>query len=273
MIRHLRNAEIDRQKWDRAVTGWTSQPYGLSWWLDVVSPGWEALVKGDYEAVMPLPVKKRYGLRYLVQPRFCQQLGVFGTNETADFLKEVPYLSYDINLNSKNLFAGKNFREHVNYIIYKDACQDSNTSRNIRKADKLVTYHETTPADFMSLWSAENRRFGDVYAVLLENLVAECEKRGMAMLMGAFSEGKMVSAIFAVLTDDRIILLAPVSNAEGKKTSAMFGILSYIIKNSQSKIIDCEGSMLPGVARFYKGFGGIQQNYLRVWRFSWRKKQ
>lgn len=273
MIRHLRHNEIDRQKWDRVVAQWSGQPYALSWWLDTVSPGWEGLVNGDYEAVMPLPLKRRFGLTYLVQPRFCQQLGVFGCEDTAEFLKRVPYLSYDINLNYRNTFNRKSFRWHTNYIINNVSGFDSNTKRNIRKADRMLEYRETTAHDFMDLWKNENRRFGEVYAHLLGNLLTECLKREMAMLVGAFSEGKMVSAIFTVLTSDRIILLAPVSDDEGKKLSAMFGIVSHIINNNQDKVIDCEGSMLPGVARFYRGLGGVEQNYRRIWRLSWRSKK
>ncbi|MEA2107399.1 MAG: hypothetical protein U9P82_11900, partial [Bacteroidota bacterium] len=77
-INHLQNAQIDKQKWDLTIeNSHNGLVYALSWYLDVVSPGWNALVLGDYEAVMPLPVKQKFGLEYLVQPPFCQQLGVF----------------------------------------------------------------------------------------------------------------------------------------------------------------------------------------------------
>lgn len=273
MIKYIKNSDIDRNQWDRVVAGWSGQPYGLSWWLDVVSPGWEALVKDDYVAVMPLPVKHRYGLTYLVQPRFTQQIGLFGQEDTAEFLSKIPYLSYDFNLNFRNCYHASNFRIHTNYIINNVSQPDTNTLRNIRKADRCVTYRQVSPDDFISLWASENRWLGDVSLELLKRLVAECSKRCMAMLIGAFSEGKMVSAIFAILTNERIILLAPVSSHIGKQTSAMFGIISHIIKNNQDKIIDCEGSMLPGVARFYRGFGAVEQNYRRIWRLSWRRKK
>jgi len=272
MIRHLKNSEIDRTRWDELVMSWSGQPYALSWWLDVVSPGWEALVKDDYEAVMPLPVKRRFGLRYLVQPRFCQQLGVFGQREIPDFLHAIPYVSYDFNINFRNNHPIHCFKPHVNYIINNVSKFDYNTVRNIRKADRCLDYREISASAFISFWRQENSRFGDIYAEMLKNLLAESQNRDMAMLIGAFFEGKMVSAIFTILTNERIVLLAPVSNEEGKRLRAMFGIVSYIIKDNHNKIIDCEGSMLPGVARFYRGLGGQEQNYCRIWRLSWRTK-
>ena len=47
--------------------------YGLSWWLDLVSPGWWCVVwaeAGHYRAVLPLPVQYLYGVRLLHQPFF-----------------------------------------------------------------------------------------------------------------------------------------------------------------------------------------------------------
>jgi len=281
MIKYLKHNEIDYERWDKVVSEWSGQPYALSWWLDVVSPGWEALVDENYDethnrhyrAVMPLPVKRRFGLKYLVQPLFCQQLGVFGQEDTSEFLRAIPYWSYDINLNFRNDYKGHCFRSHVNYIINNASGFDNNTIRNVKKADKYLSYQELSASDFLALWRSENRWLGVVFSSLLENLLSECLKRGKTMLLGAFSEGKLVSAIFAILTNERIILLAPVSNAEGKRLCAMFGIISHIILDNQDKIIDCEGSMIPGVARFYRGLGGKNQDYRRIWRLSWHPKK
>lgn len=278
LIKYLKHSDIDRKEWDRVVSAWSGQPYALSWWLDVVSPGWEALVRVDekgfgYAAVMPLPVKHRFGISYLVQPRFTQQLGVFGEEEPSDFLRAVPYISYDININFRNTCPASRFKAHVNYIINKDAEFNSNTKRNIKKADSKLVYREISQETFLNLWCTENvNRFGQVYATILKNLLSECLNRGMALLLGAFYGEELVGAMFAVLTYNRVILLAPVSNANGKSLSAMFGLMSNVINNYSDKIIDCEGSMLPGVAKFYRGFGGIDQNYHRIWRLSWRKK-
>ncbi len=45
MIRHLKNDEIEREKWDECIAAaFNGNVYGFSWYLDIVSPGWEALV-------------------------------------------------------------------------------------------------------------------------------------------------------------------------------------------------------------------------------------
>src|SRR5437016_14568872 len=78
MIRYFQHHQIDKKKWDdsirRSVNGMV---YAYSWYLDVVSPNWNALIEGNYEAVFPLTWRKKYGFYYLYQPLFTQQLGVF----------------------------------------------------------------------------------------------------------------------------------------------------------------------------------------------------
>ncbi|MBU1820623.1 MAG: GNAT family N-acetyltransferase [Bacteroidetes bacterium] len=60
--------------------------YAYSWYLDIVSPHWQALVvasKTGYEQVMPLPVKYKWGFRVIQQPFFCQYLGIYARDEVS----------------------------------------------------------------------------------------------------------------------------------------------------------------------------------------------
>ena len=75
--------------------------------LMLFRPGWEALISENYEYIMPLPVKSKYKIPYLVQPILTQQLGIFSKNKIneniiEEFIKEIPYFSYEINLNEHN---------------------------------------------------------------------------------------------------------------------------------------------------------------------------
>ena len=80
MIRYIPHHEIDKSLWDRTITNAVNGSIcALSWYLDIVAGTWDALVEGDYENVMPLPWRKKGGIRYIHQPRFTQQLGLFGS--------------------------------------------------------------------------------------------------------------------------------------------------------------------------------------------------
>ena len=65
-IKWLRSGSIDRQKWDQCIDrAGNGRIYGYSWYLDIMSNNWDALVLGDYQLIMPLPWRKKYGIRYI----------------------------------------------------------------------------------------------------------------------------------------------------------------------------------------------------------------
>ena len=78
MIVYHKNKEIDHEQWDNCISNsGYAKPYAYSWYLDIMSPGWEALVDDDYDSVFPIPSYIRFGLQYASTPPFLQQLGAF----------------------------------------------------------------------------------------------------------------------------------------------------------------------------------------------------
>ncbi len=103
---------INKDKWNLCISaGKPHLAYAHSNYLDVVCNGkWDALIYGDYEAVFPLPIKKKWGLQYIVQPPFCQQLGAFGNDEhigTQAFIKRIPWRFIRVRLQLNPYFAIK----------------------------------------------------------------------------------------------------------------------------------------------------------------------
>ena len=48
MVSYLRHNEIDKGKWDACIRlSENSLVYAYSWYLDIIHPGWEAMVKDD----------------------------------------------------------------------------------------------------------------------------------------------------------------------------------------------------------------------------------
>src|ERR1044071_6313852 len=94
-IRYVKRSQIDVHAWDNCIYHSTNGLiYAYSYYLDRLADHWDALVFYDYNAVMPLPWRKKAGIYYLYQPFNVAQLGVFGreVNEelVAAFLKQVP---------------------------------------------------------------------------------------------------------------------------------------------------------------------------------------
>lgn len=302
-ILHLRHNQIDRIKWDATIAqSLCDLPYAYSWYLDVVCPMWEALATEDYAYVMPLPLKKKWGISYLIHPIWVQQLGVFSaqgvTTEIFEaFRRSIPYLMYDFNVNYLNRECVSNFSlVKTNLIVLhnKDIATirngyNSNTKRNISKAQKAgLRIGEAGVEEFVSLWKSENTTMRwDLHSTiqpLVEAAFLQCTVHNaqctiideavcsglfVPRLFGVYKDDKLIAALFGMQTRERFIYLIPVSNQAGKEHSAMFLLVDYILENiccQQGLTFDCEGSMIEGVARFYRGFGAEEQFYASISR-------
>ncbi|MFW6043550.1 MAG: hypothetical protein ACOCPW_04275, partial [Marinilabiliaceae bacterium] len=79
---HLSRSAINTEKWDACVRNSLNEtPLAYSWVLDHLNPGWEAIVFGDYEGVMPLPVSYRLGIKMIQMPPEVLTLGIFSNDE------------------------------------------------------------------------------------------------------------------------------------------------------------------------------------------------
>lgn len=294
MIRHLQHHEIDKALWDLCITqSENGLIYGYSWYLDIVSPNWEALVLDDYEAVFPLTHKKKI-FRYLYQPFFTQQLGLFHkTAVTADtvnrFIEAIPapFKWIDIQLNAANKPNEKwtvtkrtNFLLDLNKPYEKLAKAYSQpTKKNIKKCNRQPLFIE--PVDSDTAVDKYIQYKGDVTTALssadykrLKQLFKEAEKRQHLLSIGIFNEQKeLLVSIVLFTTVNRIYLMHSSASPKGRKARGMYFGLDYIIQQYAGKpvILDFEGSDIRGVADFNKGFGTYKQHYsrLRINRLPW----
>ncbi|NDP19853.1 MAG: hypothetical protein GZ091_02055 [Paludibacter sp.] len=282
-LKHLRNSSIDFIRWDKCILE-SLHPlsYAFSWYLDIVSPGWEALISEDYEYVMPLPAKSKFKIPYLVQPILTQQLGIFSKleiNESTveEFIKEIPYYSYELNLNEKNFhskaFIYPNYLLNLNKSYEKIASQYSkNTQRNIDKATKLnlIIKENISVEEFLTFYYFVDKKFLSVQKPVLEQLIVKGISEKSITLYGVLSnQNNLIATLCLLHSTNRLTYLLPVSNAEGKSSSAMFFLIDFLIKEESGKdtFFDFEGSGIEGIARFYKGFGAKNQPYYILKRF------
>lgn len=281
----MSHSKIDRERWDSAIAkAMNSLPYAYTWYLDAVCPEWEALVADDYHYLMPLPVKRKWGVKYLINPRWVQQLGVFSDKRLDGdvlrrFVGSIPYLCYDFNVNYLNVVGdGISDASKTNYVIDTEGGMqvvrrryDANTRRSIERAREsgLEIDDELDVEYFVRLWQQENRDKADELHRKLPQLAFSAEEKGVGVFLGLWREDILVAAVFTIRCVDRLVFLAPVSTAAGKECCAMFLAVDYLIKEwccRYGLLFDCEGSMLPGVARFYRGFGPMNQPYGRICR-------
>ena len=286
-IKYIKHQDIDRQKWARCLENAdNSRFYANDWHLDRTAIVWDALVWGDYDYIMPLPVRNKFGFSYVYQPLFCQQLGIFPTpsNSMAEiFYNSLPdKFSYsDVHLNSRNPSIQNKgeteFLPRQNYLLdlkynYKSLLRSysTNTKRNITKAggnnlhyiagirlEEFLAFKEANLIDNISKKELDK----------LKSIIAFGQYKGMGEIYGVYSQGnELCAAVYFCKWKDRVIYLNAASGKEGKKLGAMYFLVDNFIKSNagQDLILDFEGSMVPGVARFYSGFGATPETYFQL---------
>ena len=286
MIQYLEHNKIDKKKWDSTIAE-CGNIYAYSWYLDIVHPGWEALVEDDYQAVMPLTEGKKFGVNYLFQPYFVQQLGVFSKapmtpEKTMTFLQAIPkkYRFAEIRLNESNTFNDdvQGIEYHRNVIL--DLNQDyesikanyhTNTKRNLAKAennnlqvvDTVIPYHVV--ALFTDNRGALLDKWGDAEYARLTQLASVAVRRKAAFLLGVTEKGvgELLCAAIFMKTNNRITFLFSGLKQEGKDKQAMTYLLDQVIQQNANRPLtfDFEGSDDDNLARFYLGFGGTEVKY------------
>ena len=286
MIQYLQHNQINLTKWDATIAE-CGNIYAYSWYLDIVHPGWEALVEDDYQSVMPLTGGKKFGVNYLYQPYFVQQLGIFSrqplsSEKTEAFLKAIPskYRFAEIRLNESNILSERfeGIEYHRNVILYLNRDYNSirenyhtNTKRNLAKAEEnnlqlifnVIPYHVV--ALFRDNRGATIERWGDTEYGTLISLGKTAQNRNSAFILGVNEkgDGEILCAALFMKANGRITFLFSGLNEKGKERQAMTYLLDQVIRKyaNQPFILDFEGSDDENLARFYLGFGGVEAQY------------
>lgn len=290
MIKYLKHNEIDKQKWNECIlNSFNGIVYAYTHYLDVVCPNWEALVKGDYEMVMPLTWNKKYGKYYIYQPPFTQQLGVFSKEHLTEkiveqFLLAIPkhFQFLEFNLNTYNKLSNKEYNSkaflthELDMIspyetLYKN--YSDNTKRNLKKANQhqLKILNNCKVDEIINLFKKnkgkEVNAFKTEQYTMLEKLYAKFYKVGFAKSYGvANSKNHLIAGALFFFSNNKAIFLFSGNSAEGKEKAALFFLIDQFIKNHSEKnlTLDFEGSNNPTLARFYKSFGSKPITYLHI---------
>jgi hypothetical protein len=285
MIKYLSNQDINKPKWDQCIaTAFNGLIYSYSWYLDAVCDNWDALVFDDYKAVMPLPWKKKYGIKYLYTPFFMQQLGVFSKTEPdlellKSFLSAIPsqfkYINLFFNAGNSNLAGLAHVLSRPNYILnlnksYLDLAANykTNCKRNLKKAQKnQLIIEETTPAKVIELYRNYYRHVSSSCSQSdyqrFEMLSNSLLKSGNTEVVAVKDKGILCAAALFFKYDSKIYYMMGASTEAGKQNGCFHFLMDHVIKKyaDSSYIIDFEGSIIPSLAYFYQQFGAVKTPY------------
>ncbi|WP_133657361.1 GNAT family N-acetyltransferase, partial [Hymenobacter sp. UV11] len=273
---------------------------------------WEALVKeegGRYVAGLPLPVRRKFGLRYLQQPPFAQQLGLFYAPSTpptsADWAKIGELLhqhfwvitQYAFNTgNTELLGVGQPGLTGVAFTTYHLPMQPAysqllagykpNRRWRLNQARRRgLRIEPSNDIDQLVRLFAENTApkiyglIGEDYEYrMLRDLYAQAEKAGMAELWQARSSADYVIAMILLFKFNRkIIYLFSGASAAGKAAGAISVLLDETFRKyaTHDMCFDFEVHDVPGLIEFYSSFGSKKAPFLTITadRLPWPVRQ
>ncbi len=291
MIRYLTHDQIDFAKWDECIEKSVNGLfYAYSWYLDMCASPWDALVMDDYQAVMPLPHRKKFSIRYIYQPFFIQQMGVFSrdrlaSQRTEQFINAIPahfkYAAFNLNIYNSlpqghQAIGGKGVTHELDLILPYEKIKKNyseNTKRNIRKAEKkgvFVTSH-ARPEEIIQAFRKQDKSihvpFREKDYKLLKHLIYSGMHKQMVDILAAYSEtNNFCAGIVFFKSHKKAILLFSGSTPEARENGAMSLLVDHFIRTNAGKemVLDFEGSTNAGLARFYKSFGSKECLFLQI---------
>lgn len=286
----IERSQIDTARWNNTIQN-SQKPviYAESWFLDIVSPNWKALVNSDYSLLFPIPLKRKFGLPYALQPHFTQQLGCFylpnisiDANTIISALKKT-VIHFNLKFNSEhnsiiNFPYNSELKNH--YIPLNKSFAElserfskshiKNLNRAKRFTIEIRPVHINMATEFYRKEYPKVVKDMDVNIFdIFQKLFAMAELNANAYCYGAFVENKLTSAICLLHTNKHMFTFY-IASELGKKKKVLFKLIEYVLKKySESNLVfDFGGSNIPGIAYFNKGFGADEETYYQL---TWNK--
>lgn len=293
-IRYLKHNEIDIQKWDRCIKKSVNGTiYGYSWFLDIVSEDWDALVDERYETVMPITYKEIAGIKILIQPPYATNLGVYSVNVLEEsivdaFASKIPgnFRYIRINLNKFNKIASQFFKVKRGRVYELDlirpyakitARYSEKVKRTLREGaeNRISVIGGMNSVDLISLYLKEK---GFLWKFLFRQrikkirmIIAAAVKYRVGKIYGAYTrENNLCAAGLFVWSHQKIFFLAFGIDKVGKKEHALEVLIDEFIKLNaeQNATLRFEYSSQSRYAHMYSGFGGKMYEFIRLRKYN-----
>ena len=279
--------------------------FSRDWWLDAAcGEKWDVLVmekKGRVYAAMPLHMPCKH---IISMPHYTQTMGVWFASEAADtkyssvleqrqtickyFIEQVKHNKSFIQNFSHEFtdwlpFYWEGYSQTTRYTYILKGLKDTDTllsnmsrqiRRNIKKAEEqsITVRRGINTDDFLKIQSLtferQNKRNIQSSAVL-RRIIDAARERGQGDVFGGYDgDGRLHAVAFIVWQESSAYYIAgggdPALRSSGAHSLVLWEAIKYVSQYTDT--FDFEGSMIPGVERFFREFGAIQTPYFMISR-------
>ncbi len=272
------------------------------WWLDAVCGEWDAAIayNGEHVAgIWAYPVEQKMGVTILRTPMLTPYLGPivfypadirqskldsFEHETIKDLVKQLPpvkvwHLSISPGVKQAGLFRQHKLQSEVQQTFLIDLGQDEaallanmkdTMRRNIKAAEKEITIIDSA-AHLSELYEFHRQTLTGKGKELpyslndLKRIMDVSAANNASKLWVARSNDAIDAIVWQVWDETTSYYFMGGQNPAATNYKAMSLLLWHAMKEAKKmgcKTFDLEGSMDPGVERFFRGFGGERALYM-----------
>lgn len=282
-LRLISRKELLLSRYEQCLDAGGHTPvYAWPWFLDIMAREWEVLVWEEYRYVMPVARHRKWGIGYVYQPPFAQQLGIFPQPPPEITFQFFSFLASEYRyIHTTSGFGDQEARKagfevfslHTRLLAlqpgYKAVAQgyDDYITQNLKKAalhGVTVTPEKNTEIFFAMQRLAREIPMPAQSWPRLRRLMEATLSDGRGVLLAArTNDQEVVAAAFFILWRQRAYYMAVCSSPRGREQRAGFLLLDTFFREhaGQPLTFDFEGSSVTGVDRFFAAFGSTSAPY------------
>ena len=255
-IRYVFRDHLNELKYNACIkTSKQGLLYGYSWYLDLVCDHWDVLVLDDYVAVMPVPWRKKYSIKYVYQPLWVLQLGVFTNSGIVDESKFLSVLKshfkfITLRLNTKNTLRLVTPESRINsfqYLNLKNSYQvlsnnfNRNRKRELKKAVSagLKEVWGDEPGQLITLFEKNIgirvKGISQVDYENLSNLIHAVVSRGFGEILSIYDQTQLVASGFFLFHKKTVAELVCATDVKNRTHGGNTFLIDRALSNYQGK--------------------------------------
>jgi hypothetical protein len=258
-------ANLDSDRWDACTRAYNREVFSECWYWNAVCSEWQAWVKGDYEDVLAIPSKRKWG----IIPVMRTPLYVKWLEGDHDQLQQILRTFFGLR------------RVHIPFEIdgatrmsFQELKLDSawkpskELAKNIRKAEaESPEFIESVSWDDFYYFMKRNHSYAwpRIQQDTMHRLFVKSFERGSGKIAGVKMNGRWAAMQFFIYQSSKAYLIQNAVAPEWRNREPMPFLLNRLFRNwalqTKEMKVNFMGSNNVGVARFNEKFGAITNSY------------
>ncbi len=289
-IKYIPYKDINKKKWDECI-GNALHPslFCTSIYLDTIAGNWDGLIVNDYEIIMPLIFRKKLGIKYLYQPAFLPQIGIFCNSKIEadiykNFIEKLISVFDFAEVSIASITTLSSFHKNMevtlrnNYVVNLQKNYISihknyhpNFTKSLRRLQKFSLQYKTSndSEEIIRLYKLLYlKKIASVKKTDLHHFLSLClyMKKDIIIRKVYDANNNLIAGVILLRYKNIIYNIISCVTPAGKKTEANYFLYDKLMEefSGQDYVLDLEGSDIVGIANFYLKMNPINEQYISI---------